>query len=206
MSMLALGFARRVDRAFAWAEFSTPGPALDGAVRQMFLERTEGRRIEHATLSELSGSGEGLRELERILTPEPASRDMEGRLKAFLTLPELFQRLLGRTVSPKGEGVILLTNVDAVTPAAARRTLELAGLHDTLHREGVTLLVTYRGTPPGTLANAFDEVFRVEHFGKSWPDALLAATQGDLLPGLLAPRPLRECWAALGLCPELLPA
>jgi hypothetical protein len=205
MSMLALGFARRVDRAFGWADFSTSPSALDGAVRQMFVEGTEGRRVEHAGLSELSTPGEGRRELETFLIPDPGSRDFEGRLKAFLSLPELFQTLLGRTLSPRGEGVLLLTNVDAVSSTAARQTLELPELHHTLHREGVTLLVTYRGTPPGSLTKAFDEVFRVEHLGKSWPDALLAATQSHLLPGLLAPRPLRECWPALGLCPELLP-
>jgi hypothetical protein len=206
MSMLALGFARRVDHAFAWADFSRPSSGLDGAVRRMFVEGTEGRRVEPATLSEPSRPVERPHEVETILAPEPDSRDMESRLRAFLSLPELFQTLLGRTVSPKGEGVLLLTNVDSVTPAAARRTLELADVHDTLHREGVTLIVTYRGTPPESLTSAFDEVFRVEHLGKSWPDALLAATQGELLPGLLAPRPLRECWSALGLCPELLSA
>jgi hypothetical protein len=206
MSMLALGFARRVDRTFAWANFSTSTSGLDGAVRRLFVERTEGRREEHATLSELSMPLKGPHELETFFLPDPGSRDLMDRLKAFLALPELFQTLLGHTVSSKGEGVILLTNVDAVFSAAARRTLELPELHDTLHREGVTLLVTYRGTPPGSLAHAFDEVFRVEHLGNSWPDALLAATKSDLLPGLLAPRPLRECWPALGLCPGLLPA
>lgn len=206
MSMLALGFARRVDRAFAWANFSLSNSALDGAVRRMFLDRTEGRRIEPATLSERSTPGEETRELETFVRPDPGSRDMESRLKSFLSLPDLFQKLLGRTLSPKGGGVILLTNVDAIPSAAARRTLELPELHDTLHREGVTLVVTYRGTPPVSLTNAFDEVFRVEHLGKSWPDALLAATRSDLLPGLLAPRTLRECWSTLGLCPALLPA
>jgi hypothetical protein len=205
MSMLALGFARRVDRSFAWADFSAPSSALDGTVRQMFLERTEGRRVEHANLVDVAKPAEGSWRFETVLRSDPGSREMERRLRAFLSLPELFQTLLGRTVSEKGEGVVLLTNVDAVSSVAARRTLELADVHDTLHREGVTLLVTYRGTPPRSLTNAFDDVFRVEHLGKSWPDALLAATQGDLLPGLLAPRPLRECWSALGLCPGLLP-
>jgi len=206
MSMLALGFARRVDRAFGWADFSSPTSALDAAVRRMFVERTEGRRVEHATVRELSTPSERPHELESFLIPDIGSRDLEGRLKAFLALPGLFQTLLGRTLSSKGEGVLLLTNVDAVSSAAAGKTLELPALHDTLHREGVTLLVTYRGTPPGSMTHAFDEVFRVEHLGKNWPDALLAATQGSLLPGLLAPRPLRECWPALGLSPELLPA
>jgi hypothetical protein len=206
MSMLALGFARRVDRAFGWANFSASTSGLEGAVRRMLADGTEGRRVEHATLSEPSTPIEGSRELERFLIPEPGSMDLEGRLKAFLTLPELFQTLLGRTLSPKGEGILLLTNVDAVSPAAVRRTLELPTLHDTLHREGVTLVVTYRGTPPSTLPRAFDEVFQVEHVGQSWPDALLATAQSHLLPGLVGPRPLRECWPALGLCPDLLPA
>jgi len=205
MSMLALGFARRVDLAFGWANFSSSTSGLDAAVRRMFVEGTEGRRVEHATVRELSTPGEQPPELETFLTPEPGSGEFEGRLKAFLALPELLQTLLGRTVSPKGEGVILLTNVDAVSADAAKRTLGLPSLHETLHREGVTLLVTYRGTPPGSLCNVFDEVFQVEHLGPSWPDALLAATRSALFPGLRAPRRLRECWPELGLLPELIP-
>ena len=205
MSMLALGFARRVDQAFGWADFSASPSALDGAARRMFVEGTEGRRVEHATVRELSTPSERPPELGTFLTPEPGSREFEGRLRAFLALPDLFQTLLGRTLSPTGEGVILLTNVDAVSSAAARKTLELPTLHDTLHREGVTLLVTYRGTPPSSLSKPFDEVFQVEHLGQSWPDALLVAPQSNLLPGLLAPRRLRECWPALGLGPDLLP-
>lgn len=205
MSMLALGFAGRVDRVFAWANLSDASPALEGTARRMFEQQSEGRRIEHATLSGRRASGAEPLAIELFVTPDPGSKDLEGRLQSFLTLPELFQTLLSRTISPEGAGVILLTNVDAVSSAAGRRPLELPELHETLHREGVTLLATYRGTPPESLARAFDEVFRVEHLGKSWPDALLTAAQGDLLPGRLVSRPLRECWYDLGLSPGLLP-
>lgn len=205
MLMLAFGFARRVAPSFAWANFSTSTRALDGASRRMFVEGTEGRRVEYATVHELSTSAEGAHAFESLVRPDPSSTDLEGRLKAYLALPEIFQTFLSRTVSASGEEVVLLTNVDAVASVTARRALEHTELHDTLHREGVTLLVTYRGIPPSTLTRAFDEVFQVEHLGESWPDALLAATRSKLLPGLLAPRPLRECWAALGLDPGLLP-
>ena len=205
MSMLALGFARKVDRAFAWANFSESTRRLNEGVRKMFVERTEGRRVEHASVDGLSTSVEGPRVLRTFLRSDPASEDLESRLEAYLTLPEIFQSLLGRTVSANGEGAMVLTNLDAVPPEVLRKTVELPALHDILHREGVTLLVTYRGSPPSSLDRVFDEVFRVERLGKNWPDALLAATRSEQFPGLRAPRPLRDCWSDLGFSPALLP-
>jgi hypothetical protein len=205
MSMLALGFARKVDRAFAWANFSASTRRLDGAVRKLFVEQTEGRRVEHASPDGLSSTVERPRVLRAFLQSDPGSEDLEGRLEAYLTLPEIFQSLLGRTVSANGEGAMVITNLDAVPPEVLKKTVELRALHNILHREGVTLLATYRGLPPNSLDRVFDEVFQVEQFGENWPDALLAATRSEHLPGLLAPRPLRECWEALGLSPALLP-
>jgi hypothetical protein len=206
MSMLALAFARQVDPAFAWANLSPSTSGFEGDVRRLLVDRSEGHVVEQVALDDLATRSARPDGLDRLLMLGPVYEDLVGRFTDYLQLPGLLQTLVCRTLSPNGGGAILLTNVDAVSPPTAVRALELPHVHETLHREGVTLLATYRGTAPDRLAQAFNEVFRVEqHIGMSWPEALLAAERGGLLPGLLAPRPLRECWSALGLCARLLP-
>ena len=84
-------------------------------------------------------------------------------------------------------------------------TFSNAQVHEALHREGVSLLATFFGTPPTTVRDAFDQVYRVEEAGGfHWTYAFVWPERGPTDIDLRLPRPLREVWQELGFDPGLL--
>ena len=86
-----------------------------------------------------------------------------------------------------------------------RGTLENPHVHGVLRGEGVSLLVTFRGTPPPSLEEAFDRILRVEQAaGVPWTESYVRPERGEPSTDGGFSGPLREFWGRLGLDPSLL--
>ena len=98
---------------------------------------------------------------------------------AYLGMPVIVQRMVARVLSADGRSMIVLTHLDAIPPNVARDCFARPEIVSTMRREGVSLLATYRGTPPDPLRRAFPRVFHVEGPPRGpWPSARVTAEEG----------------------------
>lgn len=138
--------------------------------------------------------------LSQLVVPETISAADRSRLTDYLHLPILLQRFLSSARIQEGESVLVLTNADALPPYVADEGLGRSSVHEALHREHASLVVTYRGTPPGNLSNSFDQVYRIEApVGSRWEQAMVTVERGTEHSGLPSPTSLRDLLPWLGL-------
>jgi len=204
VSAVAVALARRIAQTFAWVDFEDPRVSARSSARAWVEDRSGRPVVERVEEALLRPPDRDRLALRRLVTPEPSEANV--RLQTHLALPELFQRLAARAITPEGRGAVLLANIDCLPPALRTNTIETPWLHRTLHDEGLTLIGTSRSPPPGATSRAFDRVFRVEttEDDGSWADGSLIEEDrgGGERPG---PRiGLRTAWERLGLDPELL--
>ncbi|MCI4364489.1 MAG: hypothetical protein L3K10_00265 [Thermoplasmata archaeon] len=200
ISILVAALARRDPYPFGWADCSRAGQVWDAVAQRLLAEGSDRSREVPMDLDELRPPPSPEEALSRLVAPDPAPTPLESRLAAFLRLPVLFQRLASRTATPSGRSAIVLTNVDSLPANLMEAALGPLEIHETLHAEGVTLLVTFRGTPPSRLEGVFDQGYRVEApVGSDWQEARVARARGNPADGLPPSGLLREWLPSLGL-------
>ena len=204
-SALAVGLASRGRGPVAWADCARARSAAYAPARTWIELRVGPPAIEQVDDPLLRPVN-----FERILLRHvvaPTEGPDDGRLLNHLALPELFQRLASRAISVAGVGAILLANIDALPEALCANTVGTARLHQTLHEEGLSVLMTSRSSPSTSLGDAFDRIFRVDGpEGARWDTAWLTEEKGTTGPGARPPVQLRAAWARLGLEPSLFPS
>jgi len=206
MSVLAAGLAELVRPEFAWANCSGSTTEWERSVVSLLERGSSGRRadpVEPADFQPLETHPEAIAEL---VDPETLPARMRERLFEFVGLPPLLQRLVSTASTPGDRVSVVLTNVDGLPPLIVQSTFESSRVHEVLHREGITLLVTFRGNPSSRMQEPFDQVYRVEQpFDGPWVDSKVRSERGPARTELLLPKSLRESWTTLGLNPWLLP-
>jgi len=206
MSMLAAGFAELIRPEFAWANCSGSTVGWERWVADFIERRSVGNSTTPVDPREFRVSEVPHPVVERLVIPESLPTEMQERLAEFARLPPVFQRLISKLAAREDPASVVLTNADAFRSPLVEATLANARLHDALHRERITLSVTYRGDPSSTMKEAFDQVLRVDSpRGSAWFDARVMSERGFEATGLLLPQSLRDAWTILGLNPRLLP-
>jgi hypothetical protein len=205
MSMLAGGLARRFSPEFAWANASGSISAWEAPVRSLLVEGSPALHLESIDPAELEPHPVRPGAIRNLVDPEGMAPGAQAQLLEFLRLPVLLQRLVSRGSPEGGPSPVVLTNIDAFPSDFVRGTLGSPQVHEVLHRESVTLVVTFRGEPPTALSDAFDWLLRVESpMQGPWVDSLVRAERGPLVPSGPLASPLRKYWVDLGLDPGLL--
>ncbi|MFZ1023999.1 MAG: hypothetical protein WAN87_07685 [Thermoplasmata archaeon] len=200
MSILAGALARRAQTPFAWASCSETEEPLDEQTHRWLAEHSEFEGETAVDPQELEPSRARDPGHSGLLLPESMAEQERIRLTEFLSLPPLFQRLLARTMSAQGQALIVLTNVDALRSRLQEHVLSGASVHRILHREGVTLVATFRGSPTSHLARVFDEVYAVDAPPHTpWADARITRERGDPARGTPVAGSLREWLYRLGV-------
>jgi hypothetical protein len=203
ISAVAIGLARRTTESFAWVDFEDPRESARSPARSWVEDRSGRPVVDLVEASLLRPPDRDRLALRRLIAPERTKEN--ARLQSHLAMPELFQRLAARAISPDGRGVVLLANVDRLPPALRSNTIETAWLHRTLHDEGLTVIGTARAPPSEAMRRAFDRVFRVEVADQSsWEEGELTEEKRDGREGSGPPIRLRTAWGHLGLDPALL--
>jgi hypothetical protein len=205
MSVLAAGLAELVRPEFAWANCAGSPSQWEDSVARMMERRSRGRRAEATQPSDLQMHEAPSEAIARVVVPESLPGEQRQRLVEFVRLPPLLQRLISNA-APGGDAVsVVLTNVDGLPDPVVATTLASPELHDSLHHEGITLLVTFRGIPSLLLKEAFDQIYRVElPRAGSWMHSSVTSERGLESPDLLLPQTLAEAWTILGLNPDLI--
>jgi hypothetical protein len=199
MSILAGALARSAQTPFAWARCSESVEPLDEQTQQWLREHSQFDGKSPVDPRELELSRARDPENSGLLLPDSLPEPERNRLNEFLTLPPLFQRLLARMISAQGRALIVLTNVDALPSYSQSQGLTGPSVHGVLHREGVTLVVTFRGSPASQFVRVFDEVYAVDtppH--TAWADARVTRERGDPARGTPMAGSLREWLYRLG--------
>jgi hypothetical protein len=187
MAVLASALAREQVGKFGWADFTATPEAPEPAARRVLEESSETTPDPHVRAEELLPPGDGMRAMSAWLVREPLSAEAAARLAAYLRLPSLLQRMVSRVLAANARAVVVLTNVDALPGPTAEVALAAADVRETLRREGVTLVVTFRGTPSNALRTAFDRVYRVEgRDEQAWQEARVTLERGEPDDGLPA--------------------
>ena len=203
VSALAVALARRTRRSFAWADCADPRTNGASALRSWVEDRSGRPTLEVVDASVLRPANLDRLMLRRLVAAEGVAD--ETRLLNYLALPGLFQRLAARALSSDGRGVMYLANVDALAPELLTNTLETERLHQTLHEEGLTVIVSSRAAPSEALSRPFDRVLHVDvPGGVPWGAGWLTEEKGDGHGGDEQRVPLRTAWDRLGLDPSLL--
>jgi len=203
VSAVAVGFARRAAGSFAWVDFEIPKDGTMSSARLWIEDRSGQPMVETVEPSLLRPSNRDRLALRRLVTPE--SNLENTRLQNHLALPELFQRLAARALTPAGHGVVLLANVDCLPRDLRVNTVETRWIHETLHEEGLSVIATSRAPPSEGLSRAVDRVLRVEvPEGGALADGLITEEKLGAGPGASRPLGLRTVWDQMGLDPGLL--
>ena len=203
MSMLAVGFALRDHHGFTWANLAE---RYDPAVRprpSSWERYPNVRRCGPIDPRELK---------VQVLRPEAVDRvvDLESpeerrHLLGWLHLPAFLQDLFALPTPGHEVLPVVFSHLNAIPAELVDATFSNPQVHATLHREGMSLLATFFGTPATAVRDAFDQVYRIEDAGgHHWTDAFVWSERGPTDIDLLLPRPLREVWHGLRLDPELL--
>ena len=203
MSMLAVGFALREHRGFTWANLA-----------ERYDSRARPRPNSWELYPNVRRCGPiAPRELEvQALPPEAVDRvvhldspEERRHLLGWLHLPAFLQDLIAFASAGHDILPVVFSHLNAIPVELVDATFSNPQVHETLHREGISLLATFSGTPATTVRDAFDQVYRIEDVGgHHWTDAFVWSVRGLTDIDLLLPRPLREVWRELRLDPELL--
>jgi hypothetical protein len=204
MTMLAAGLAQRESPEFAWADCARSTARWELPVRTLATNGSGTLRPEAVEPRDLEPHAirpGAIREMVRL----PAGGDrVRDRVLEFLRLPDLLQRLVASGAAGISPSPIVLTNVDRLPDDIVRTSLEDPRTHEALRREGVPLLVTYRGEASPGLRHPFDRVVRVtQGSAPAWTDASVQPERlhhGEPLLG----GTVREFWRRQGLDPVLL--
>jgi hypothetical protein len=200
MAVLAAALAHREAGGFRWADGARSTEMPDPAALQV-LEvgsgQPEGMRVPAKELFPPTIQAD---HQLRWLLRDPPDRDLVARLEAFIHLPSILQGLVARAPEPDGRSAIVLTNLDALPITDLERALATDATHATLHREGVTMFVTFRGTPSDPVRDSFDRIYRVEgRPDQAWQEAVVSLERGEGPDGMASGRSLGERLPWLGL-------
>lgn len=204
-AVVAVALARRHVAEFAWADCA-PLPHPPAVRPRSWVERFAGPPLLHSVdETVLRPTNHHRLALHRLVTPTHGSEDL--RLLNYLAMPELFQRLAAQAIRPEGRGVVLLDHIDDLPTTTVANTLGTSRLHQTLHEEGVTMVVVSRTAPPEATARVFDRCFCVEvPAGAPWDDGWLTERTETAHRGEAVRSPLLAMWDRLGLEHDLLVA
>lgn len=206
MTLLAAGLARRTGPGFGWANCSGSTSGWEPSVRAALEAGSAGRRVEVVVPEEFASNEVRARSLDAVVDSHGLTQEGRERLVDFLRLPDLFQRLVASRPTGTLLSALVLTNVDVLPRPLVRDTLEDPRLHHELRTEGVSLVVTFRGSPPPSLEAVFDRLFRVDPPSDgSWLESFVRPERGEPSEDPPLAGPLRVCWQRLGLDPRLLP-
>ncbi|MCI4320244.1 MAG: hypothetical protein L3K23_08985 [Thermoplasmata archaeon] len=195
LAVVAVGIAVRARLPFAWAEFADPRSELDPSLRSKLAEFAASSLVEVAGVEGLRTPAGLEGSVERLIRSGTLSRDLQVRLDGFLHFPPVVQRLASGLDPAGGHLAILLTGLHVLPERLRSATVARRELHEALHREGISLVATFHGTAPGSLAEAFDRVLRIEaSAGGGWRDAVVGLERGP--PG--QPTPPDERLSSLG--------
>jgi hypothetical protein len=180
MAVFASALAREQVGTFGWADFTATPDAPDPGARRVLEESSELGRDPHVRVEDLLPPGETASTMSTWLVRDPLAAEAAARLAAYLRLPSLLQRMVSRVMAANAQAVLVFTNVDALSSSVVERALGSVEVHETLHREGVTLIVTFRGTPSDLLQAPFDQVYRVDgQPDQVWQDARVTLERGE---------------------------
>jgi hypothetical protein len=206
MSMLAAGLVARVRPRFAWANCSGTTVTWERWVAETIEHGAAGRRTDRVDPRDLRLSERPADAVGRLVLADTLPDEMRSRLVDFVRLPVLFQRLISQFDALEPSVSLVLTNADALRTPLAESALANAHLHAALHRERISLSVTFRGEPPSTIKEAFDQVLRVDSPKDGrWTDARVMSERGLEESELLLPQSMRSAWTILRLNPLWLP-
>lgn len=200
MSIFASALARQGETPFVWAHCSPTTDGLGEVARGILVEHSDSSREQGVDSSDLLAAADWSARLPHLIVPESISHGERLRLHAYLQLPPFLQRLASRTLASAGPGVIVLTNIDALPEPFRQNFLAQPEIHDFLHREGVTLVMTFRGSPSGELERVFDAVYAVDSTRETnWAEARIFRQRGATAPGMPMVGPLKEFLIRLGV-------
>ena len=186
LAVVAVGAATRAGLPFAWADFADSRSQLDPTLRQALAALAAGSVIESTAVESLHEPVGLRRSVSGMIRSETLSPELRDRLDGFLQFPPLVQRLASALDPAGGHMAILLTGLQVLPERLRSATLGRRDLHESLHREGISLVATFRGAAPGNLTEPFDRVLRVEaSAGGRWTDAVVGLERGP--PGQPTP-------------------
>ncbi len=179
LTVLATTLARAEVGSFGWADCAGTQHPSDPAARRVLVDTggaVAGPSVDVRELSPPSGAAAGI---ATWLVRDPVAAETAARLAAYLRLPAVLQRIVSRVTSQNARAVVVLTNIDALAGPELDHALGAVEVHETLHREGVTLIVTYRGSPSAILSAPFDRVYHVENDpGLPWRESTVQVERG----------------------------
>jgi hypothetical protein len=179
ITILGAALGRREGRSFGWVHCAPSDADLEPAARQRLEEGSDGYRELLRDPRELNIPEHRVRRLAQFFLDEPMTLSFEVRLVAYLGMPVIIQRMVSRVLSADGRSTIVLTNLDGVPPKVALECFARPEVLSTLGREGVSVLATFRGTPPERLKRAFLRVYRVDSApGAPWTSATVTPEEG----------------------------
>lgn len=200
MSIFAAALARRGGTSFEWANCSRAPDRLDPVALRLLEGENEEHREPQVDPRDLTAPPPYDAQLSHLVVPETISPGERSQLREYFRLPLLIQRLLSRGRPESERPRLLLTNVDALPPSVAADGLARTEVQALLRREGVLLVVTYRGIPPDPLRHAFERVYRTEGDETApWADAIVTVEKGGKGETMPSPASLRELLPWLGL-------
>jgi hypothetical protein len=180
MAVLAAALARDEVGSFGWADCAAAAEPPEPGARRVLEESAAAADSSLVRPEDLLPPRTDAGHLAMWLAPDPLSAESGARLAAYLRLPSVLQRMVSRVTSVNARAVVLLTNVDAIPAATRDLALGPAALYETLRREGVCLLVTFRGTPPENFREPFDRIYRVEgRPDQPWQEAWVTPERGE---------------------------
>jgi hypothetical protein len=179
LSILAAALARRQQRPFGWIQCATSEAGLAPAGRRRLEEGSAGHREVVQDPRDLGVPEPQIRPLSQFFLDEPVTLSFEVRLAAYLGMPVLLQRMASQILSGDGRSMIVLTNLDALPLQVAVEGMDRPEVQSTLRREGVSVVATYRGTPPDRLKRTFRSIYRVQAKpGRPWSHARVTFEEG----------------------------
>jgi len=200
LSIFAAALARFHQSPFDWQHCSASTDGLGATALRLLGDLSGRHRALPVDPRELMRPPAYATSLARLVALESIPPTERTRLDDLLRLPILLQRLLSSAPHADGSSLLVLTNVDALPLSVAEDGLARAEVHEVLRRERATLVVTYRGVPPGSLRSAFGRVYRVETpASSSWEEAVVTTERGAPPDPMPTPATLRELLPWLGL-------
>jgi hypothetical protein len=174
LSALGVSLAHATALPLAWAEFAGASSRIDPSLRPVLERLVLPEGLAAAVPSDLRTVPGGASQASMLFRPDSISPELLQRLDGFLRAPVLFQKLSAEFSDAEGRLAILVSNVDALPRNVLWGTLEDSELHGELHREGITLIATYRGDAPAFLREPFDLVLHVEQPGqRGWRESVV---------------------------------